>query len=430
MKNKGFMSYIYIIMFIFIFVVIFFSFNCTAKTINVTKGGSGDYEKIQDAIDNSAYGDTILVKNGTYNEKITINKKLNIYGEGSDITIINGTSNEYTVTINDNWTNLSGFKITNSKKNGGINLKSNYNNLTYLVCTNNTVGILIEKYSSNLIRNCYITKNIENGLLLKNSSNNKILNSAIFNNSGNGVKIESNSKENEISHCSISENDFGIYINDSEKNKIHQNQFEKNRVNAYSNQLNFWDNNSIGNYWDDYNGIDENRDGIGDSIYNISGGDNIDSYPIFIGKLPDLFITKSDITFSKQNPKDGEKIKIYFFISNVGTRDANNFIVGLYNDGKLEKTFNASIKGGYKTQFNFDFIGNEGKKEIRIVVDQLNDIEELNETNNEAFNEIIFLKKESKDFPIILFSLFAILIVLISLIFTINLWYFERKEKT
>jgi hypothetical protein len=32
--------------------------------------------------------------------------------------------------------------------------------------------------------------------------------------------------------------------------------------------MNIWDNGTIGNYWSDYNGTDENNDGIGDSPYS------------------------------------------------------------------------------------------------------------------------------------------------------------------
>ena len=38
--------------------------------------GSGNYTKIQDAVDNASSGDTIFVYNGTYYEHIAINKQL------------------------------------------------------------------------------------------------------------------------------------------------------------------------------------------------------------------------------------------------------------------------------------------------------------------------------------------------------------------
>jgi len=42
---------------------------------------------------------------------------------------------------------------------------------------------------------------------------------------------------------------------------------------------NSWDNGKEGNHWDNYNGTDNNRDGIGDTPY-ILNGDNIDNYPL------------------------------------------------------------------------------------------------------------------------------------------------------
>ena len=57
---------------------------------------------------------------------------------------------------------------------------------------------------------------------------------------------------------------------------------ENNIINAYDECYNIWNDTypSGGNYWDDYSGVDENDDGIGDTPYNISGASNQDCYPL------------------------------------------------------------------------------------------------------------------------------------------------------
>ena len=50
------------------------------NTYYVGGSGSGNYSKIQDAINNASDGDTIFVYNGTYNEHIRINKQLFLKG--------------------------------------------------------------------------------------------------------------------------------------------------------------------------------------------------------------------------------------------------------------------------------------------------------------------------------------------------------------
>ena len=92
----------------------------------------------------------------------------------------------------------------------------------------------------------------------------------------------------------IEDNTEGIFLGplpDTHKkvyNILYHNSFVNNTIQAYDCECtdphtiqhqNIWDNGTCGNYWNDYNGVDVDGDGIGDTPYSVSS-DDVDMYPL------------------------------------------------------------------------------------------------------------------------------------------------------
>ena len=76
------------------------------------------YQYIQDAINVSSDGNIIFVFNGTYYEKILVNRSVNLIGETRNNTIIDGNGSGDVVNITADWVSISEFAIQNSVSTG------------------------------------------------------------------------------------------------------------------------------------------------------------------------------------------------------------------------------------------------------------------------------------------------------------------------
>ncbi len=292
---------------------------------------NADYSTIQEAINAAKNGTKIIVKSGSYNELITINKTITLIGEDKKTTIINFNPN-YPISqvailyINADNCSIENLQITLSNTSviaQGISLNSNYNTIKNNIITNLADGIELSAYSeSNTILHNEIKNNLI-GIMASSSTNNNISYNILSNNtqyniysynilSNNtqyNIYLSTDSNTNRVSFNIMKDSACGIRIKGSENNYVYTNCFQNNtkgiycccgaRSNTfYQNTLlnnsdnansrglmNIWYDypNGTGNYWDDYNGTDENHDGIGDIPYDIDDDlRNQDIHPLMV----------------------------------------------------------------------------------------------------------------------------------------------------
>jgi len=165
------------------------------------------------------------------------------------------------------------FESTNNKIIGntllncsnGIYLVSSFQNVvTGNLINGQSRAIKMDSSDVNIINGNTISGDFYRGFDLDSSNNNQIF-------------------QNTVSNCRRSAVWFWDHAS---QNVFYLNNFFNNTENVekYITDLqdfptNIWDNGTIGNYWDDYGGLDENGDGTGDSPYIIDEN-NKDNHPL------------------------------------------------------------------------------------------------------------------------------------------------------
>jgi parallel beta-helix repeat protein len=280
------------------------------RTWTVNDDGPADFQTIQEAIDASSNGDTILVSEGVYAEwDIEIYKSLTILANGT--VTVDGFQRFYVFKVTANNVTISGFIVTNSSF-CGISVSSNYNLIKNNEVVRNTQsGIILFDSHHNVIGNNSLSQNhggIElghslynvvkensialnhGGMLLAYSDENLIESNIIeYNRPYSGIWLESRSSNNIIARNMLSGNENTIALTHAGRNFIYHNNFisSGNQVYMWEQEDScVWDDGypSGGNYWSDYeqkhpNAKEIDDSGIWDTPYVIDEN-NQDNYPL------------------------------------------------------------------------------------------------------------------------------------------------------
>ena len=285
-----------------------------------------DYSTIQGAVNASSPGDTILVGPSTYNETVTVGKSLSLIGAGSSNTIIDsrGLGPGINITGTSGVT-VSGFTIRNADiVSSGVIVAfsddvaitdniiraSSQSNGTYIVGSNavtvqnnnitgNVWGIAVQGGFGNTLRANNVTGNsvgigvfssqgnkivdnqlgkAQKGLEFNYASTSNVVARNIISNDTFGLWVQSSSQnlvtENNIDFNNQGASPVGVYLSSTSGNTIYHNNIRNNTIQMFGASAgditgNTWNDgtaNPRGNFWSDYVGIDNDTDGVGDTM--------------------------------------------------------------------------------------------------------------------------------------------------------------------
>jgi parallel beta-helix repeat protein len=256
-------------------------------------------------------GGMIYIAEGEYEGPVVLNKTLMLLGENRENTIISsndgfGYGGPLVQILQPNCylANLRIDASSNIAGRVGIDGESQNTTLVNLTVNDFEYGIrFLFVHGSNTVLSTNII-DCTNGIYTSYSKNNFIKNNNILNCSQYGIFLNAGSDNNLIENNVFRGNDYAMRIKGSTLNLLKYNRLIENNKGIYfccgarnntvtknsfliskdwhaSDQYrNIWDQNGIGNYWDDYEGYDDNGDGVGDVVYTVTDGYSVDRFPI------------------------------------------------------------------------------------------------------------------------------------------------------
>jgi parallel beta-helix repeat protein len=240
-----------------------------AQTITVGAGSS--YETIQSAVNAASAGDTIVVKGGTYYENVVVNKAITIRAASGATPVVDAGRKGPAFRVRAAAT-VNGFTVRNS----GYYNSAIYVSGTGATIANNKVsscgwGIFLETGSGSTVKGNAITGAVKVGICIRGSNKNTLTRNVVTS-SGKGLSIEGSSNGNTI------------YLNDlntgSSASGLSNTFYSPTTVTYQYSGKSYT--RHIGNYWSNYNGVDNNGDGVGGTPYTASN--LVDRAPLMVSQ--------------------------------------------------------------------------------------------------------------------------------------------------
>lgn len=198
-----------------------------ASTIIVAKDGTGDYSTIQEAVDSATSGDTIRIYDGVYKESVDIFTKLEIIGNGTANTILDGDGtldHQHLFHINADDVNVSRIQFREGSPHhefAGIGIYSTGCNIHHNHFYDNNIGIYMIGSLNGVENNTFdsngygIRSDFGADLCtVRNNDFNSSTIGAIIYMDGRGTDISFNSFNENRNHLSVfRDQDFNIGYN-------------------------------------------------------------------------------------------------------------------------------------------------------------------------------------------------------------------------
>ncbi|MDY6964482.1 MAG: NosD domain-containing protein [Halobacteriota archaeon] len=120
----------------------------------VDDDSGSDFTTIQDAVNASSPGDTIIVRDGTYNENVDVGKSITLKSENgaASTTVVASNPDDHVFEVTADYVNISGFTVRGPTLGAGVFLTTVENcNISNIDATNNNVGIALFSSSDNTL---------------------------------------------------------------------------------------------------------------------------------------------------------------------------------------------------------------------------------------------------------------------------------------